>query len=203
MKKLAALVLLLLVLFLLPTALADGNPGFLQVLPEGEPGTFAFSTDEIQQKSAADFVITGKLTTGQAVSIQSAYSFPGYTHTMLLAVQVDWSDYYQVVYCNDVTKFNYRFYQPGRYLLVAQIEGYDYAYCYLNVTGYDYVAAKAKQLVAGCSGSSDYEKALYLYEYLAKNSYYDSTLVYHGADVLLFRGFGVCQSFAIAYLDLL
>ena len=56
-------------------------------------------------------------------------------------------------------------------------------------------------LAAGCA--DDFEKALWLHDWLTMNAKYDYTYSYYGPDGVLFRGTGVCDSYSKAYMLLL
>jgi len=64
------------------------------------------------------------------------------------------------------------------------------------------VAALAAQCRAQ-GFSSEYEKALWLHDWLTANADYDFTYTYYGADGVLLWGTGVCQSYSSAYQLLL
>ena len=57
---------------------------------------------------------------------------------------------------------------------------------------------KAAQIVAQCRGTDDWHTALNLHDWLTHNAYYDHDLEYYGADIM-FRGYGVCDSYSKAY----
>lgn len=64
------------------------------------------------------------------------------------------------------------------------------------------VAEIAAQCVAaGCT--RDYEKALWLHDYLVDNAVYDDSYTYYSVDGVLLRGTGVCDSYRKAYERLL
>ena len=67
------------------------------------------------------------------------------------------------------------------------------------------VKEKVRQVVAAVvrPGMSDYQKALVLHNWLIKNATYDNTLTNYGADGVLLKGTGVCQSYAEGYKALL
>ena len=46
---------------------------------------------------------------------------------------------------------------------------------------------------------NDWQTALNLHDWLTHNAYYDDTLSYYGAEGVLFRGYGVCDSYSKAY----
>ena len=57
---------------------------------------------------------------------------------------------------------------------------------------------KAVEIVRSCKGISDWETALNLHDWLTQNLYYDDTYEHYGADAI-YRGYGVCDSYAKAY----
>lgn len=54
---------------------------------------------------------------------------------------------------------------------------------------------------AGCS--TDFEKALWIHDWLTKNARYDYSFSHYGTDGVLLRGTGVCDSYAGAYMHLM
>lgn len=50
------------------------------------------------------------------------------------------------------------------------------------------------------AGNDVWAKALYLHDWLTANAYYDNAYEYYGADGVLLRGYGVCDSYSKAYL---
>lgn len=63
---------------------------------------------------------------------------------------------------------------------------------------------KITQILAGANTSwSDWEKALYVNDYLALNCAYDKSLKKYNAYNALVEGSAVCQGYALAYLDLM
>ena len=138
----------------------------------------------------------GDYVTGNDVT----FTFPADCGKIQMAKTVSWSKYYQVVYStSDAETFTYHFYEPGYYGIWI---GGKCAGCF-DVTGTDLLAARVEEIAAQCPEGSDYETALWLHDWLATNTYYDSTLTYHGPDYLLFEGYGVCQSYYQAYRLLL
>ena len=61
----------------------------------------------------------------------------------------------------------------------------------------------AAGIVDACRGSTDYETALNLYDWITHNMYYDYDYNYYGADGALIRGYGVCDSYSKGYYLLL
>ena len=58
-------------------------------------------------------------------------------------------------------------------------------------------------IVASCRGESDFDTALALHDWLTHHAYYDHSLSYYGADGVLVRGYGTCDSYSKAYWLLL
>ncbi len=76
----------------------------------------------------------------------------------------------------------------------------------LNDAAYPSVASRVNAIAASCegalgAGASDYEKALWLHDYLIDNATYD--LKYVKAEGVLARGRGNCESYHAAYVRLL
>ena len=148
----------------------------------------------------------GSLQTGVAATFSATGGGEDYTYC--LAVAVDWSESYQCIYDSmGDTEFTYTFYQPGEqgtYAIFALDEsGNVDAFELLTVGGKDYLDERLNEIVAKCPSGDDYTRALWLHDYLASGTYYDYSLRYHGADVLLMKGYGVCQSYSAAYRMLL
>ena len=53
------------------------------------------------------------------------------------------------------------------------------------------------------SGMSEQEKAEVLHNWLIYNAHYDGTYTYYSSEGVILHGMGVCESYALAYLDLL
>lgn len=61
------------------------------------------------------------------------------------------------------------------------------------------LAEKIAEVTAGCAGANDWETALNLHDWLINNAHYDRTYSYYGAEGVLLRGYGVCDSYSKAY----
>ncbi len=59
---------------------------------------------------------------------------------------------------------------------------------------------KVEQLVSENKGKDDWETALNLHDWLTNHAYYDGNYEYYGAEGVLLRGYGVCDSYSKAYL---
>ena len=72
--------------------------------------------------------------------------------------------------------------------------------CEFTVTGPETASLeyKASQIVSQCRGADDWHTALNLHDWLTHNAYYDLNYEYYGADIM-FRGYGVCDSYSKAY----
>ena len=70
-----------------------------------------------------------------------------------------------------------------------------------TISGTDVLKNKINSVVAGCKGSTQWETALNLHDWLTHNIYYDKNLEFYGADAML-RGYGVCDSYSKCYLML-
>ena len=65
---------------------------------------------------------------------------------------------------------------------------------------------KVAEVVQACiqsGASTDYEKALWLHDYLTSHAYYDYTYTEYGPDGVLLKGYGVCDSYSKDYQMLL
>ena len=200
LKKLLALLLLLLSL----TAAAQAQSsrptgGSIQMAPPEE------SEGLVSKDTFRHVTVEGDLTTGSDVTFTVKGAKEGVTYEMMLGIEVDWTYYFQCVYYTGEgpTSFTYHFSMPGTYLITVYSSdlAYGFSDCF-EVTGEDLAAQKVSQIVAQCTGTTDYEKALWLHDWLMTNTYYDATLTYHGADYLLLNGWGVCQSYSEAYRKL-
>ena len=58
-------------------------------------------------------------------------------------------------------------------------------------------------ILEDCRGATDFDTALNLHDWITHHAYYDNSLSYYGADGVLVRGYGVCDSYSKAYYLLL
>lgn len=107
--------------------------------------------------------------------------------------------------------------KPGQYFVEAVIMDADYRsltlhsepfYCYEEGSEADPATLPGKVVqVAGEAEAqgfaSQYEKALYLHDWLTHNADYDEPMTIHTPEGVLLRGEGVCESYALAYQMLL
>lgn len=134
-----------------------------------------------------------------------------YVHVYLDGTYTDDADWTYKRYTTDNT-FEYTFVAPGTYELRLYImdvgsSPIDTARTTFTVTvegtGDDLTIEQAanqlaqETLDAGCV--TDYEKALYVHDWLIEHATYDHTLEYDGESGVLLRGTGTCESFYRAY----
>ena len=105
----------------------------------------------------------------------------------------------------------------GKYFLTVEVEGADdssitlksqplFAYPAEDEANPATLPGKVKALAAETLAqgfTADYDKALYLYDYLIHHADYDTSLTIHHPDGVLLKGSGVCESYALAYQMLL
>ncbi|MBR2718604.1 MAG: hypothetical protein IKB78_04805, partial [Clostridia bacterium] len=136
-----------------------------------------------------------------------------YTYSYYIMAE-DWSVTHAFAApAQDADTYTYTFVAPGTYILYVIVEdanGLEF-WETLDVEVADpgnamTVEAKVKQVAekciqAGCA--TDYEKALWLHDWLVNNAYYDQNYAYYSAEGVLLRGTGVCDSYSRAYEMLL
>lgn len=123
--------------------------------------------------------------------------------------------------------FDYTFVVPGNYNITLVVYSSDgitpYAYCSYNVAveipagqsgvtvngvyhayeTMDQIVGRitSQCLAAGCT--TDFEKVLWLHDWIVDNCYYDSTYRYYSAESVLVRGYSVCDGYSRALQVLL
>ncbi len=116
------------------------------------------------------------------------------------------------------SSFEYYFYSAGTYYAMyyaypKEYEDSTYWVRYVVVTGYmeftipedgahPTLEQKAQEIVNECKGSTKWDTALNLYEWLTGNCDYDYDYHLYGSDII-FSGRGVCDAFSKAYMLLL
>lgn len=112
---------------------------------------------------------------------------------------------------NQIT-FGYQFLASSRYELRVWLKDSSGRSAYTSTRfsaydeGYPTVYEKATEIVKQCRAegvSGDYQTALWLHDWLTDNADYDYTYGHYHADGVMCGGFGVCDSYAKAYLILL
>ena len=100
--------------------------------------------------------------------------------------------------------FTYTFQEPGTYYLMVCFESEDvYTFNQFTVGGANLLNGLVTSIVSQCPVSGEYEKALWLHDYLIMHAYYDSDYKRYGPDGVLVDGLGVCDSYSKAYEMLL
>lgn len=107
--------------------------------------------------------------------------------------------------------FTFRLVASGRYELRVwvedgnNVEGFAYVSFEAQNSAYPTVAQRVNQIVSNCLAEcqSDFDKALWLHDWLTAHASYDRTYSYYSSDGVLLRGTGVCESYAKAYQKLL
>ena len=101
-----------------------------------------------------------------------------------------------------ITSIKYKFWYPGKYWVYVKVNQDNNYYYYKEFTiadnGTTTLEKKAQSIVSSCRGSTQWETALNLYDWLTEHVYYDSTYQYYGED-MLFNGYGVCDGFSRSY----
>lgn len=106
--------------------------------------------------------------------------------------------------------YSYEFVIPGQYELIVNVKTADgdekYTYISFDITDSTgdamTVEKKVNTIVQSCLNagcSTDFDKALWLHDYLINNAHYDISYSYYSADGVLIRGTGVCDSYRWAY----
>ena len=123
----------------------------------------------------------------------------------------EWMDYTSECASNDYTftmtatgTYNFRFY------VMDKTAGIAYLRVNFNISvsddKYPSVDSIVRSAVAECNSKTDgseYEKALWLHDWLLDQLEYDKTLKWSSAESALTRGLGTCQSYESAYAKLL
>lgn len=103
---------------------------------------------------------------------------------------------------------------PGEYRLVVNLYDADvsltsrvkqkvYSYTIAPDADHPPLEDVVAGIVADCRGATDLDTALSLYDWLTHHAYYDKSLSFYGADGVLLRGYGTCDSYSKAYYLLL
>ncbi len=111
-------------------------------------------------------------------------------------------------------EFTFTFYASGTYSLYFYVldtgDGYDYKRetitVSINDTNYPSVNEVVESAVNECLNAgqtSDFDKALWLHDWLLNRCKYDNSYLYCGPEGVLCRGIGTCESYHRAYAKLL
>lgn len=113
----------------------------------------------------------------------------------------------------DNNTYTYTFYASGTYRIrfsafnkttLDSVRSQTYVFT-VDDPDYPSVEEKADAVAAECNGkcSTDYEKALWLHDWILDHITYDNSLTYCSAEGALARGIGTCESYHRAYVMLL
>lgn len=136
----------------------------------------------------------------------------GYFAFQLLRADNNFQDGYELVMHAEgaSNQFEFEVVAAGEYTIVVWVtENEDssnvvgYSEYPFTVSGSVTVQDRINEILAGCTATTDYDKAVWLHDWLIQNAKYDSTYSFFGADGVLFRHTGVCDSYSKAYYLLL
>ena len=82
-------------------------------------------------------------------------------------------------------------------------EAFAYSQYVFTVDGPATVESRINEILAACPAATDYDKAVWLHDWLINHAKYDNTYSYYGSDGVLLRQCGVCDSYSKAYYLLL
>ena len=196
-KKLAAVLLLMSLMLCAFPSLAE------MVHPVGgfEAG---IDPEALTSRGAQVAVFTeDELTTGHIVTFTIGIPEGKTAKTVKLLRRTDWDGKYYTFLKQDSLTFVCTFYRPGFYAFEVELTDGEISSDRFQVTGTDLLAQKAAEIVKDCPEGDDYTRALWVHDWLATHTYYDASLYNFDAGVLLYDGYGVCHSYAEAYMALL
>ena len=136
---------------------------------------------------------------------------------MFMIMTKDWTNDYSVLYkkewkdgaapksfrsCEFVTGGEYKLYVWIHFSKNEEGEGYDASDVFtLRDDGtHISLAGQTQKVVQECAADSQWQTALNLHDWLTHNACYDRNYEFYGADGVLLRGRGTCDSFSRAYL---
>lgn len=224
-KTILTMILMLACVFLAGTALAgDINPNMAETMRiekmsiAEDHGIVANGVVVANDSSAPISALKTKAPTlGGTGSWQIQYNTGTYGKVNSVKISLlmkDWSSDYTTIYAREYSGAAYSFTTPtilsgGSYKL------YIWANFTSNYSGYGYVDSeyftiaddayhtslteKVSQVVSSCKSSTTWQTALKLHDWLTNHAYYDKALEFYGAEGVLLRGKGVCDSYSKAY----
>ena len=169
----------------------------------------------------ADTVFTANVTGGSGSYEYEFYLVTKFDASAVLDLDnINWHGYWKRSTSN---RFAYRLVVPGDYYILVYVydtEAKDAAGKALSASNtYTFpvaadsedrvtVAQKVEQVTGEClaalgEGASDYDKALWLHDWLTHHAHYSTDTYYYSEDGVLIRGDGVCDSYCKAYRLLL
>ena len=196
MKQRAGLILLAVILMLLPAVPAAGtatasaqpvligptyamlNTEYTWTLVQPPTGSVSYRMQTVRMLNRGEYQVTGSAYCGQNSDGQPCYTFTAEGNYVLTA---SWLPAWGSA-AEEVT------------ILIRAI----------SPAGQ--LGSKVKDIAARCRASgarTDYEIALWLHDYLTGHAHYDTTYTEFGAEGVLLKGYGVCDSYSKAYQLLL
>ena len=217
MKKTAVIVLAAMILLIFCSIASAGGPTNphrqdmvktlqrLQQMKKEKPRKSSGESD--QTEPAVDVILPDNMFSGETVTFTAAVSgidTEGLEYWWAFQdVDRDPQGFY---YYDDVKRsentLTYTFYSTGNYF--CWLEVYQDSVCVawnnfsFSIDGSQTIEEKVNSIVSQCSASTTWQTALNLHDWLTHNCYYDESLCYYGPDII-FRGYGVCDSYSKAY----
>ena len=217
MKKTAVIVLAAMILLIFCSIASAGGPTNphrqdmvktlqrLQQMKKEKPRKSSGESD--QTEPAVDVILPDNMFSGETVTFTAAVSgidTEGLEYWWAFQdVDRDPQGFY---YYDDVKRsentLTYTFYSTGNYF--CWLEVYQDSVCVawnnfsFSIEGSQTIEEKVNSIVSQCSASTTWQTALNLHDWLTHNCYYDESLCYYGPDII-FRGYGVCDSYSKAY----
>ena len=145
-----------------------------------------------------------------SVSLKSPYTSSSVKSMRFILSMKDWCDSYTPVYSVSSKSYKSSFTScqivtAGAYRLEVWAEytdgqaGYDeYDFTIQDDDSHTSLTEKVSAVAGSCKGSTQWETALNLHDWLVTHVYYDQNLEYYGADLIL-RGYGVCDGYTKAF----
>ena len=185
--------------------------GCFGAFAEGPIDPYFASTQPItlmlrSRSSAEEITIPDSIETGVPVFFTINVEASKYYFSLLSPVQQG-SNTYQYIYIDHHGSANpslqYVFYYPGTYWLRVNMEdekgNTQEKTAFFEVQGEDLLTKRINEIVSACPNGSEYDKVLWLHDYLINHAYYDTNLTRYYADGVLMDGYGVCDSYSKAF----
>ena len=180
--------------------------------------------ETLAMRGAPSVIIPEDIQTGAEVQFQTALNGGAtppctYRYTILSvdphSEEVYGEPYLQYNYVmqgdhfSDSEIFPFTFYAPGEYRIwidITDAENNSFSVKKrFQVSGDDLLAEKLAEIAAECllNAATDYEKAIWLHDWLIGHADYDALSSRYTTEGVIMHGFGVCDSYRHAYVELL
>lgn len=164
----------------------------------------SFAIPPLRHERDLSVLIPDAIETGEEITFKANVTAEKYYFCVLSPVEDE--IYYRYNFYDRVgqesPEFTFVFRSPGEYWLKVKTDSKDYD-SFFTVTGEDFLGDKINEIVAECPGGGEYETALWLHDYLTNHAHYDYSYSRYTAEGVLLDGFGVCDSYSMAYKKLL